>query len=181
MKDGVIFLNISRGYIVDVQALEKYIKNGKIAGTAIDVFPKEPKSNDEPFTTNLQGLSNVILTPHIGAGTEEGQQNIAEFVPEKLIDFINNGDTMLSVNFPNILLPELTDAHRFIHIHQNKSGVLAQLNNVFAKNKINIEGQYLKTNEEIGYTITDVNKTYRQIVIDELKSIPETIRVRVLY
>jgi D-3-phosphoglycerate dehydrogenase len=181
MKDGVIFLNIARGFIVDVFALEKYIKNGKVAGAAVDVFPTEPKSNDEPFVSNLQGLPNTILTPHIGAGTEEGQRNIAEFVPEKLISFINSGNTMLSVNFPNIQLPQLIDAHRFIHIHRNIPGVLAKVNNIFAKNKINIEGQYLKTNEDIGYVITDVNKDYSQTVIKELKSIEGTIRLRILY
>ncbi len=181
MKDGVIFLNIARGFIVDVFALEKYIKSGKVAGAAVDVFPTEPKSNDEPFISNLQGLPNTILTPHIGAGTEEGQRNIAEFVPEKLISFINSGNTTLSVNFPNIQLPELSDAHRFIHIHRNIPGILASVNNIFAKNKINIEGQYLKTNEDIGYVITDVNKDYGHSVIKELKSIEGTIRLRILY
>ncbi len=181
MKDGVIFLNLSRGFVVDIDALVAHIKNGKIAGAAIDVFPKEPKSNDESFLSPLQNLPNVILTPHHGAGTEEAQENIARFVPSKLKNFIDTGNTTLSVNFPEIQLPELTEAHRFIHIHLNKPGILAQINNIFARNKINIEGQYLKTNEDIGYVITDVNKNYSKKVISELKSIPETIRVRVLY
>jgi D-3-phosphoglycerate dehydrogenase len=181
MKDGVIFLNIARGFIVNVEALGKYIANGKIAGAGVDVFPVEPKSNDEPFVSALQSLPNVILTPHIGAGTEEGQRNIAEFVPEKLLSFINSGNTTLSVNFPNIQLPVLTDAHRFIHIHRNVPGILAQVNNIFAKHKINIEGQYLKTDDTIGYVITDVNKDYSNAVIKELKEIPDTIRLRILY
>jgi D-3-phosphoglycerate dehydrogenase len=181
MKEGVLFLNLSRGFIVDLQALEKYIKNGKIAGAAVDVFPKEPKTNQETFISGLQNLSNVILTPHIAGSTTEAQKNIAEFVTQKITQFIDTGNTTLSVNFPNIQLPELNDSHRFIHIHQNKPGILAQINNIFAKHKINIEGQYLKTNEDIGYVITDVNKNYSKKVIGELKSIPETIRVRVLY
>lgn len=181
MKKGVIFLNLSRGYIVNNDALVKYIISGKIAGCAIDVFPNEPKSNDEPFTSKLQNLPNVILTPHIGAGTEEGQRNIADFVPEKILNFINSGNTNSCVNLPNIKLPNLVNAHRFIHIHLNKPGVLANLNQVFAKNGLNIEGQYLKTNDLVGYVITDVNKIYKQKVLQELKSVPETIKVRVLY
>lgn len=181
MKDGVIFLNLSRGYIIDIDALDRNLRSGKIAAAAVDVYPKEPKADGESFKSVLQGLPNVILTPHIGAGTEEGQRNIAEFVPEKLLSFINTGNTTLSNNFPNIQLPKLTNAHRFIHIHNNKPGVLAKINNIFTANDINIEGQYLKTNENLGYVITDVNKNYRQEVIQELKSIPETIKVRILY
>lgn len=181
MKDGVIFLNLSRGFVVDMKALETNLKKGKIAGAAVDVFPQEPKSTDEPFTCGLQNIPNVILTPHVAGSTIEAQRNIADFVTQKIQQFIDTGNTTLSVNYPNIQLPELTDAHRFIHIHKNVPGILAQLNNIFAKYKINIEGQYLKTNEEIGYVITDVNKNYSRKVIDELKSIPETIRVRILY
>lgn len=181
MKNGVYFLNLSRGFIVDNEALVKYIKNGKIKGAAIDVFPNEPKSNDEIFINSLQNLPNVILTPHIGAGTQEGQKNIAEFVPEKLFDFINTGSTNLSVNLPNLQLPQLQKAHRVIHIHHNNPGVLANLNNIFAKNKINIEGQYLKTNEEVGYVITDVNINYDQNIVNELRSVNGTIKVRILY
>jgi len=181
MKDGVIFINCSRGLVVDVLPLVSFIKNGKIHGAAIDVFPNEPRSNNEKFTSFLQGLPNVILTPHIGAGTEEGQKNIAEFMSEKLISFVNTGNTANSVNFPNIQLPKLKKAHRFIHIHKNQPGVLSDLNKVFAQNKINIEGQYLKTNEEIGYVITDVYKNYSQSVIEELKNITNTIRFRILY
>lgn len=181
MKEGVIIVNTSRGHIIDIKALAKYIKNGKVHGAALDVFPNEPKSNDEKFTSILQGLPNVILTPHIAGRSEEAQAHIAKAVPEKIIHFINTGTTMLSVNFPNLLLPAQENVHRLLHTHRNEPGVLANINSVLAKHKINIEGQYLKTNDAIGYVITDVDKTYDKKVIDALKEIPGTIRVRVLY
>lgn len=181
MKDGVIFLNLARGFIVDVSALLKYIKNGKIRGAGIDVFPNEPKSRDEPFIIELAGLPNLILTPHIAGSTEEAQRNIAEFVSGKLIDFINTGNTYLSVNFPNIDLPKQGSSHRLLHLHKNVPGILAKINSILASHKINILGQYLKTSEEVGYVITDVNKKYGPEVISKLKQIPDTIRFRVLY
>ncbi len=181
MKEGAILVNTSRGHIVDINALIKYIKTGKILGAGLDVFPKEPKSNTEPFSSPLQNLENVILTPHIGGRSEEAQAHMGKFVPEKVINYINTGNTTLSLNFPNLQLPELKNAHRLIHIHQNVPGVLAKINSLLAEHKINIEGQYLKTNEYIGYVITDVNKTYQQDVIDALKKMPETIKLRVLY
>ena len=133
------------------------------------------------FVVPLQNLQNVILTPHIGASTEEAQSNIGTFVSEKLIQFVNTGTTTLSVNFPEIQLLEVKDAHRLIHIHHDIPGVLAQVNNIFAESKINILGQYLKTNEHVGYVITDVNKVYSKDVITKLRKMKETIRVRVLY
>jgi D-3-phosphoglycerate dehydrogenase / 2-oxoglutarate reductase len=181
MKEGVLFLNLSRGFVVDINALSKNLASGKVAGAAIDVFPEEPKSNIDPFESPLQNLQNVILTPHVAGSTAEAQVAIGEFVTMKLLHFINSGNTTLSVNFPNIQLPELQNSHRFIHIHENQPGILAQINNIFAKNAINIEGQYLKTNDEIGYVISDVNKNYSNTVINELKSIEGTVRVRVLY
>lgn len=181
MKNGVIFLNASRGFIVNISTLVNAIKSGKIAGAAVDVFPKEPKNNNDPFQTELQNLPNVILTPHIGAGTEEAQKNIAEFTSTRIMSFINSGDTTLSVNIPNLQLPELKDHHRFIHIHHNVPGILAKINTILAENKINVEGQYLKTNEQIGYVITDVGIDYNFSVITRLKKIPNTIHVRVLY
>ncbi len=181
MKDGVIFINASRGFIVNIEALVEAIKNGKIAGAAVDVFPKEPKSNNDPFKSELQNLPNVILTPHIGAGTEEAQQNIADFVSGRLMSFIDDGDTTMSVNIPNLQLPELKKHHRFIHIHKNVPGILAKINTILAEHKINIEGQYLKTNENIGYVISDVGADYNIGVVKMLKKIPDTIRVRVLY
>ncbi len=181
MKDGVLFINSSRGSVVDISALVKHLKSGEIAGAALDVFPKEPKSNTEPFVSQLQNFPNVILTPHIGGRSEEAQAHMGVFVPEKIINYINTGTTILSVNFPNLLLPAQENAHRIIHIHKNVPGVLADINSVFAKHKINIEGQYLKTNETIGYVITDVNSASNEKLIKELKEIPGTIRVRVLY
>ncbi len=181
MKDGVLFLNLSRGHVIDISALVQAIKNGKIAGCAVDVYPTEPKSNTDPFESELQGLPNVILTPHIGGSTEEAQKNIGQFVSDRLVKFINTGDTVLSVNFPTLSLPAQRDTHRYIHIHDNTPGLLAQINTIFAQNKVNIEGQYLKTSEQIGYVITDVAKKQDKDVLQMLTRIPGTIRVRVLY
>ncbi|GIL21608.1 MAG: hypothetical protein BroJett042_01210 [Bacteroidota bacterium] len=181
MKKGVLFLNLSRGHIVDINALKENIQSGKVAGCAIDVFPYEPKSNEEEFVSELRGLSNTIITPHIGGSTLEAQENIAQFVSGKFLDYINNGGTSNSVNFPNLSLPTLENAHRLIHIHSNVPGILARINQVLATNGINIVGQYLKTNESIGYVITDINKGYNENVIKELRSIENTIKFRVLY
>jgi len=181
MKDGVVFVNLSRGHVVDIQALAKNIESGKVLGASIDVFPEEPLSNAHPFESPLKGLRNTILTPHIGGSTLEAQENIADFVPGKIIGYINTGTTTNSVNFPNITLPELRKAHRFIHLHRNEPGVLAEINNILAKYGINIIGQYLKTNETIGYVITDIDKKYNEEVIKDLKGIDATVRFRVLY
>ena len=181
MKRGVIFLNLSRGFVVDLQSLVQNIHNGKIIGAAVDVFPEEPNQNNERFQTELQQLPNVILTPHIGGSTEEAQRNIADFVTGKIIDFIYNGGTSLSINLPNLQLPEIRDAHRLIHLHENVPGIMAKINNILARHSINIVGQYLKTNEYIGYVITDIAKEYERDVIAEIKNIPGTIRFRILY
>jgi D-3-phosphoglycerate dehydrogenase / 2-oxoglutarate reductase len=181
MKKGVIFINLSRGHVVDIQALRENVLSGKVAGCAIDVFPYEPVSNDEEFASELRGLPNTILTPHIGGSTLEAQQNIGQFVPGKIMDYINTGSTSNSVNFPNLTLPTLHNAHRLIHIHNNVPGILAQINNVLADNGINIVGQYLKTNEQIGYVITDIDKQYDKDVIAKLRAIDQTIKFRVLY
>lgn len=181
MKDGVVFLNLSRGHVVDIQALKENIESGKIRGTAVDVFPEEPLSNKDEFVSELRGMKNTILTPHIGGSTLEAQENIADFVPNKIMNYINTGSTANSVNFPNLVLPMLVNAHRFIHIHLNEPGVLAKINNVLADHQLNIVGQYLKTNETIGYVITDINKDYNKEVISDLKKIEGTIRFRVLY
>lgn len=181
MKDGVLFLNIARGFIVDINALADAIKMGKVAGAGVDVFPSEPKGSDEIFQSPLQHLPNVILTPHVGGSTIEAQENIGKFVSDKLMTYINTGSTLLSVNMPSIQLPELVNGHRFIHIHKNIPGILAQINNTLAKEQINIEGQYLKTNEQIGYVITDVNKTYSNTILQKMKKISGTIKFRVLY
>ncbi|MBS1556821.1 MAG: phosphoglycerate dehydrogenase [Bacteroidetes bacterium] len=181
MKKGVIFLNLSRGHVVDVKALRASILNGKVAGCSVDVFPYEPISNDEEFVSELRGLPNTILSPHIGGSTSEAQENIGNFVPGKMMDYINTGSTSNSVNFPNLTLPTLENAHRLIHIHNNVPGILAQINKVLADNGINIVGQYLKTNEHIGYVITDINKEYNKDVIKDLRAIEHTIKFRVLY
>ncbi len=181
MKDGVIFLNSSRGHVVDINALAKAIKQGKVIGAAVDVFPNEPKKNTASFHSPLLGLPNVILTPHISGSTEEAQKNIGEFVSGKLIQYVNTGSSVLSVNFPNLALPEQKDTHRLLHLHKNFPGILAKINGLLADNNINIAGQYLKTNEEVGYVITDVNKEYKKAVLDKLRKIPNTIRFRVLY
>jgi D-3-phosphoglycerate dehydrogenase len=181
MKKGVIFINLSRGHVVDIQALRENVLSGKVAGCAIDVFPYEPVSNDEEFKSELRGLPNTILTPHIGGSTLEAQENIGNFVPGKMMDYINTGSTSNSVNFPNLTLPILDNAHRLIHVHNNVPGILAKINHILADNGINIVGQYLKTNESIGYVITDINKEYDKEVIAKLRAIEQTIKFRVLY
>ena len=154
---------------------------GHLGGAAVDVFPHEPKTNHETFENELRGLPNVLLTPHIGGSTAEAQRNIAEFVPERLMDYVNTGNTQQSVNFPNVQLPTLQPGHRLIHIHANVPGVLANINNVLAAHQVNILGQYLKTNEHIGYVITDINREYDQDVIQALRAVAHTIKFRVLY
>lgn len=181
MKEGVIFINLSRGHVVDIHALKENIASGKVAGCAIDVFPHEPASNNEEFQSELRGLPNTILTPHIGGSTLEAQENIGNFVPTKIMDYINTGSTSNSVNFPNLTLPILENAHRLIHIHNNVPGILAKINQALAEHGINIAGQYLKTNEAIGYVITDINKEYDKEVITKMRAIENTIKFRVLY
>jgi D-3-phosphoglycerate dehydrogenase len=181
MKDGVIFMNLSRGHVVDIAALADAVKSGKVAGASVDVFPYEPKTNAESFESELRGLPNVILTPHIGGSTEEAQENIGHFVPSKLLEFMNNGSSYGSVNFPEVQLPKLKDSHRLLHIHANVPGVLAKLNQIFAQYNINITGQYLKTNEHIGYVIVDIAKGYTEEFIQEVKEVEGTIRSRMLY
>lgn len=181
MKDGVIFLNLARGFVVDIPSLVLAIKSGKIAGAGVDVFPEEPKTNKDPFESELMGLDNVILSPHIGGSTEEAQEGIGHYVPERLLEYINNGSTTGSVNFPEVQLPLLKDSHRILHLHKNEPGILAKINNVFAKHHINVKGQYLKTNEEIGYVIVDVAKSYTKEFVEDLKELKDTTRFRVLF
>lgn len=181
MKAGAILVNLSRGHVVEIPALRDAILSGQLAGCAVDVFPEEPKNNTEMFESELRGLPNTILTPHIGGSTLEAQENIARFVPGKIMEYVNTGNTYNSVNFPNIQLPFLKDAHRLIHIHHNEPGVLAKINQILANFNINIVGQYLKTNEKIGYVITDIDKAYSKDAIEAMKLIPGTIRFRMLY
>ncbi|MEK6155657.1 phosphoglycerate dehydrogenase [Flavobacteriaceae bacterium 3-367] len=180
MKDGAMLINLSRGFVVDIEALVSALKSGKLSGAAVDVYPEEPRSNGD-FITQLQGLSNVILTPHVGGSTEEAQRNIADFVPNKIMDYINSGNTVDAVNFPNIRLPKQSNAHRFLHIHKNVPGIMAKINEVLAKYEMNISGQYLSTDSEVGYVITDLDKEYNKEVVKALKKVENTIKFRVLY
>lgn len=181
MKKNSILINYSRGNIIDIDALKKYLENNKLLGAAIDVFPKEPLNNSEKFESELRGLKNLILSPHIGGSTKEAQKNIGNYVPNKIIDFINTGNTSNCVNFPTLSLPEQRESHRFIHIHKNEPGVLLNINKIISSFNINIKGQYLKTIEEIGYVITDIDREYDKSVINKLKEVNHTIKLRILY
>ena len=180
MKKGAMLINLSRGFVVDIDALADALQKGHIGGAAIDVYPDEPASNGE-FHTKLQGFANVILTPHVGGSTEEAQRDIADFVPNKIMDYINSGNTVDAVNFPNIRLPKQNKAHRFLHIHKNVPGIMAKINKVLAQYELNISSQYLSTDNEVGYVITDLDKEYNKDVIKALKKVENTIKFRVLY
>ena len=180
MKDGVHLVNLSRGFVVNIEALVNGLKSGKIAGCAVDVYPEEPRKNGD-FFTELKGLPNVILTPHVGGSTEEAQKDIADFVPNKIMAYINSGNTVDAVNFPNIRLPRQKEGHRFLHIHKNVPGVMAKINKVLAKYDMNITGQYLSTDAKVGYVITDLDKVYNKEVIEKLKDVEGTMKFRVLY
>ena len=180
-KQGAILINYARGEVVDLEALSQAIKDKQLAGAAIDVFPIEPEKNGDKFTTPLQGLSNVILTPHIGGSTEEAQENIGEDVSIKLYQYLERGVSYGSHTIPSISLPPVENAHRILHIHNNVPGVLSAINTVMSKNKINIVGQYLKTNDEIGYVVLDVDSKLSKTAIALLKEVKHTIRVRMLY
>jgi D-3-phosphoglycerate dehydrogenase len=180
-KPGSILVNYARGEVVDLDALAEAIKDKHIAGAAIDVFPVEPEKNGDAFSTPLQGLSNVLLTPHIGGSTEEAQENIGEDVSIKLYQYLERGVSNGSHTIPSLSLPPVDGAHRILHIHKNVPGVLGAINTLLSKNKINIVGQYLKTNDEIGYVVLDVDSKLSKQAMTLLKEVKETIRVRMLY
>ena len=180
-KTGSILVNYARGEVVDLDALAEAIKEKHIAGAAIDVFPVEPEKNGDAFTTPLQGLSNVLLTPHIGGSTEEAQENIGEDVSIKLYQYLERGVSNGSHTIPSLSLPPVDGAHRILHIHKNVPGVLGAINTLLSKNKINIVGQYLKTNDEIGYVVLDVDSKLSKQAMALLKEVKETIKVRMLY
>ncbi|HHQ4804996.1 TPA: phosphoglycerate dehydrogenase [Aeromonas veronii] len=181
MKPGAIFINAARGTVVDIDALADVIKSGHIAGAAIDVFPVEPKSNDEEFQSPLRGLENVILTPHIGGTTHEAQENIGLEVANKLVKYSDNGSTLSAVNFPEVSLPGHKGSSRLLHIHHNQPGVMNQINQIFAEEGINIAGQYLQTSSHIGYVVIDVETEHSEKALAKLKEINGTIRARILH
>jgi D-3-phosphoglycerate dehydrogenase len=180
-KSGSILVNYARGEVVDLDALAEAIKEKHIAGAALDVFPVEPEKNGDAFSTPLQGMSNVLLTPHIGGSTEEAQENIGEDVSIKLYQYLERGVSNGSHTIPSLSLPPVDGAHRILHIHKNVPGVLGAINTLLSKNKINIVGQYLKTNDEIGYVVLDVDSKLSKQAMALLKEVKETIKVRMLY
>ncbi|MRI31522.1 phosphoglycerate dehydrogenase [Endozoicomonas sp. OPT23] len=181
MKEGSVLINASRGTVVDINALKSAVESGKLLGAAIDVFPEEPRSNNDEFISPLRGLDNVILTPHVGGSTQEAQENIGREVAEKFVMYSDNGTTLSSVNFPEVALPGHSDKHRLLHIHKNIPGVLGAINKVFSENGINISGQFLQTNDKVGYVVMDVDADRSEIALEKLKEIEGTIRCRVLY
>lgn len=181
MKKGSILINASRGTVVDIDALAERLESGHLAGAAIDVFPTEPRSNDEEFVSPLRGFDNCILTPHIGGSTMEAQENIGLEVSEKLIRYSDNGSTQTSVNFPEVALPSHPDMHRLLHIHENVPGVMTQINQIFSASDINIRSQYLQTNDKIGYVVMDIDAANSKLAMDKLHEVSGTIRCRVLW
>ena len=177
MKNGACFLNLSRGFVVDHEALAACLKSGKIAGAAIDVFPKEPESGAR-FVSALQGMPNLILTPHIGGSTEEAQQNIGQFVSSKLLEYVKTGDSMLSVNLPHAHLEYEEGSYRLMHIHHNVPGILRAINDILGDRSINIERQALNTRGNLGYAIYDINRPCDEDLMRHLQSVPHTIAVR---
>ena len=181
MKPKSILINASRGTVVDIDALTKALEEKHLLGTAIDVFPTEPKSNNDEFVSPLRGFDNAILTPHIGGSTQEAQENIGVEVAEKLVRYSDNGSTLTSVNFPEVALPPHPNHHRLLHVHENRPGVLSAINSVFAENHINIGSQFLQTSDKIGYVVIDVDRDYSDMALEKLSEIEGTIRCRVLF
>ena len=181
MKKGAIFINAARGTTVDIEALADAIKSKHLGGAAIDVFPKEPKANDEEFMSALRGLDNVILTPHIGGSTLEAQANIGLEVAEKFVRYSDSGATTTAVNFPEVAIPQQDGTHRLLHIHQNIPGVLSAVNSLFAENNINICAQSLMTKGDIGYLVIDVEDNDSEVALEKIQGVAGTLRVRVLY
>ncbi|MDI3324672.1 phosphoglycerate dehydrogenase [Pontibacterium granulatum] len=181
MKEGSIFLNAARGTVVDIDALCGALASGRLLGAAVDVFPVEPRTNKDEFISPLREFDNVILTPHVGGSTMEAQENIGYEVAEKLAKYSDNGTSITSVNFPEVALPEHANAHRLLHVHRNVPGVLTAINTIFSENNINISGQYLQTNDKVGYVVIDVEAERSQIAIDKIREVEGTIRVRRLF
>jgi len=180
-QKGQLLVNMSRGDVVDISALKEALEEKRISGAAVDVFPEEPKNKAEKFTSPLQNISNVILTPHIGGSTEEAQWNIGLDVSSKLIKYVESGASLGSHSIPELSLPKMEDTHRILHIHKNVSGVLSEINSKISKLDVNILGQYLSTNLEVGYVVLDISKNDSLDTLKELKRIDHTIKVRILY
>jgi len=181
MKHGSVLINASRGTVVDIKALADALQDKRLAGAAIDVYPEEPRSNDEPFESLLQGLGNVILTPHIGGSTVEAQENIGIEVAAKLVKYSDNGTSTSSVNFPEVALPAHPGKHRLLHVHRNVPGVLAQINQVLSELHINIAAQYLQTHADVGYVVIDIDADHAALTRAKLADVPGTLRSRVLF
>lgn len=181
MKKGAVFINASRGTVVDIDALANALASKILCGAAIDVFPIEPKSKTEEFVSPLRKFDNCLLTPHIGGSTMEAQEKIGAEVAHKLVKFSDNGSTLSSVNFPEVTLPTHEGVHRLLHIHKNTPGVLSQINQFFSENEINISAQHLQTNKDVGYVVTDIDENYSQLALQKLSQIQGTIKCRVLF
>jgi D-3-phosphoglycerate dehydrogenase len=180
MRRGSLFLNLSRGFVVDYASLRTHIEAGHIAGAAVDVFPVEPKGRGDEFVSELRGLPNVILTPHIGGSTEEAQQDIGRFVAGKFRDFVIEGNTSMSVNLPGLALPQALGTSRLLLVHRNVPGVMATVNGLLAEHKVNVEAQLLGTRGEYGYVLTDIEARYTEEMLEQLRALPETVRLRLL-
>ncbi|MBC7434919.1 MAG: phosphoglycerate dehydrogenase [Bdellovibrionales bacterium] len=181
MKHGAILINASRGTVVDIDALADAVRSRKLLGAAIDVYPDEPRSNDDRFDSPLRGLDNVILTPHIGGSTVEAQENIGTEVAEKLVKYSDNGTSTSSVNFPEVALPAHPGKHRLLHVHRNVPGVLSEINRVFSDLHINIAAQYLQTRAEVGYVVIDIDAEHSDVALTNLANVPGTLSNRVLF
>jgi D-3-phosphoglycerate dehydrogenase / 2-oxoglutarate reductase len=180
MRQGALFLNLCRGFVIDHEALRHHLVSGHLAGAAVDVFPEEPRSAGEEFVSVLRGLPNVILTPHIGGSTEEAQADIGAFVGAKLADFVTDGATALSVNMPQLALPPASGSHRLAHVHRNIPGVMAEVNSVLAGHGVNVEAQLLGTRGDLGYALTDIGVDYPDDAVEQLRVMSPTVRLRVL-
>jgi len=181
MKEKAVLINASRGTVIDIDALTETLSSGKLLGAAIDVFPVEPRSNNDEFISPLRQFDRVILTPHVGGSTFEAQVNIGGEVSEKFIKYSDNGSTVSAVNFPEVALPTHGDVHRLLHIHENIPGVMSEINQLFSEHNINICGQYLQTKGDIGYVVIDVEAESGELALEKLKAVKGTMRIRALF
>lgn len=181
MKPGSVLINASRGTVIDIPALVDALESKHLNGAAIDVFPVEPRSNQEEFISPLRKFDNCILTPHVGGSTEEAQENIGVEVSEKLIKYSDNGSTITSVNFPEVALPSHPGKHRLLHIHNNIPGVLSEINSIFSETGINISSQFLQTNDKVGYVVMDIDVQYSELALAQLNRVAGTIKARILF